>query len=1027
MTTYSKRRGRRSLAAIAAAMLMASVLAVVAGSPAQAANTAGEYLVDHDDNASTAMVREFAGRDRYDTAVLLAKRFAGDRGGVGTVANAFVASGESLVDAVSVSGLAGYLDAPVLLTPGDMLHGGVADFIEDYGVGNIHVLGGTVAVSDAVVSALEGLANTPRVTRIAGADRYATSAAIAEQLEGESWCGTNANSAILASGANDRLFDAIAIGPVANRLELPVLLTSGDEVADAVLDYIDDHDVEHVQIVGGTDAVSAAVEQALASAGVDTVKRTAGDSPAELSVAIAKLGSNGCGDDLSPVSNNAVALINSDNMIDGITAAPVLADDADQLGGGLIPILAVGDTLPASVRDYLAGTSAEDASGNKIHMRVLAVGGTAAVSDAVMMAAVDAAASADALTVSIGTINLGDDDVVGGDDDDNADAPDLGPDGRTPSLVIGRSALRLNFSDDIDQATAANLRNKIEDILLINGVPADVEAQGTAATSCKPDGVTVVLESRTLEAGDVISIAQGSVLVGAGGDRRTVQPTSVTVPAAVRDTQRPSMRILAFIGHDEVYGLVSDNKGLTAAANTLLDVTVANRLNNADGDANFEVTSPTARKGILADTDPVGIVVTEPAFASGAMSATLTFDLDDGTTIASGDRFRANRGAVKDTASPRANESQVTTASAIRPVQKLSVSSVLLSDLQHGTAAQQAKAVIPSADEDGDADTAGTLANPAVWLRAKADGDAAGAYGNDWSIRADRASNWNPAKPVDIDVFVSTKDHRIVVRIVNGEPRFADLKAALEANSTVNGLFDVIVDNAPTVVDGDIDSCRPANLKLRVGDLPESGAEADDDGDDRTKLTGGASTGNIAVNFNGWVEVISNEQSGRLLTHLLADTLKRAQRAETANANGSANQTVLLADLGLATTSFAKVAILGPRQTFTVQFTTDESATLPAHRDLAIIPDGFQKCTQANLDADPVAGGCRTKGAAFDTDTATAGVQRGEATPVASIANGYGGNHATASDTDDLNYGSRPRLTRSSSVAAPKTLVPPAG
>ncbi|MDE0318477.1 MAG: cell wall-binding repeat-containing protein, partial [Acidimicrobiaceae bacterium] len=409
MTTYSKRRGRRSLAAILAAMLVASVLAVVAGSPAQAANTAGEYLVDHDDNASTAMAREFAGTTRYDTAIRLAERFADDRGGVGTVANAFVASGESLVDAVAVSGLAGYLDAPVLLTPGDMLHGGVKDFIEDYGVGRIHVLGGTAAVSDAVMTALDGLVNKPKVDRIAGVDRYATSAAIADQLEGESWCSTNANSAILASGANDRLFDAIAIGPIANRLELPVLLTSGDEVSAAVLDYIDDHDVEHVQIVGGTDAVSAAVEQALTTAGVRTVKRTAGDSPGELSVEIAKLGSNSCGDDLSPVSNNTVALINSDNMIDGITAAPVLADDADQLGGGLIPILAVGDTLPASVRDYLAATPDEDGSGNKIHMRVLAVGGTAAVSDAVMKAAVDAAASADALTVSIGTIDLGGD------------------------------------------------------------------------------------------------------------------------------------------------------------------------------------------------------------------------------------------------------------------------------------------------------------------------------------------------------------------------------------------------------------------------------------------------------------------------------------------------------------------------------------------------------------------------------------------------------------------------------------------
>lgn len=50
--------------------------------------------------------------------------------GLGNVPTAFVASGYSLVDAVSVSGLAGFLDAPMLLTPTDRLHGGVADFIE---------------------------------------------------------------------------------------------------------------------------------------------------------------------------------------------------------------------------------------------------------------------------------------------------------------------------------------------------------------------------------------------------------------------------------------------------------------------------------------------------------------------------------------------------------------------------------------------------------------------------------------------------------------------------------------------------------------------------------------------------------------------------------------------------------------------------------------------------------------------------------------------------------------------------------
>ena len=75
-------RRRRILAGVMAAMLCASVLAVVAGSPAQAANTSRELLVDtNSDGVGDA--REFGGRDRYDTARRLTRNFAAGKGGLG--------------------------------------------------------------------------------------------------------------------------------------------------------------------------------------------------------------------------------------------------------------------------------------------------------------------------------------------------------------------------------------------------------------------------------------------------------------------------------------------------------------------------------------------------------------------------------------------------------------------------------------------------------------------------------------------------------------------------------------------------------------------------------------------------------------------------------------------------------------------------------------------------------------------------------------------------------------------------------
>ena len=305
MTTYRKRRGRRSLAAILAAMLIASVLAVVAGSPAQAANTSFEVKVDHDKNPKTDPVREFAGIDRYDTAVRAAKNFATARGGQGAVSEIFLASGETLVDSISGAGLAGHVDAPILLTRGDSLHPSVADFIEDYGVKKIYVLGGDAAVADSVLEEIKALTSKPDdPERIWGLDRYATAADAAGRITtSPSWCGTSARSAVLINGTAEAMPYGVAIQTMAFRLHLPVLMTKLGELPDATAEFIRDADIDHVQIIGGTGTVSTAVENAVGSLGVSVVDRVPGDTAAAVSVELAKLAGNGCGEALGSVSS----------------------------------------------------------------------------------------------------------------------------------------------------------------------------------------------------------------------------------------------------------------------------------------------------------------------------------------------------------------------------------------------------------------------------------------------------------------------------------------------------------------------------------------------------------------------------------------------------------------------------------------------------------------------------------------------------------------------------------------------------
>ena len=725
MTTYSRRRGRRSLAAIAAALLMASVLAVVAGSPAQAANTSSEALTADGE-------REFGGRDRYDTALRLAKNFATSKGGLGQVPTAFIASGYSLVDAVSVSGLAGFLDAPVLLTPMDSLHGGVADFIEDYGVDTIYVLGGSAAIADSVLEDMEALANAPSVTRIAGADRYATAAAIASKLGGgAAWCGGEDAAALLVNGGDVSLAEAMMVGPIAHRLQLPVLMTAADELPMATSDFIESEDIEHVVIVGGTDGVSEDVANAVSDAGVDTVARIAGDTAAATSVALAGLLTGDCKDDLSPVSGDTVALVHRDALPDGVAAAPVLASTYDN--GDLVPILVVGDTLPASVRDYLAATPSVNADGSKLNLSIVAIGGTAAVSASVMDAALSAAASAADLTVAIGNGGTGTDSTTDTRVDVNKDTKMDAND----APQVGDNKIVLYFSDNLagdDTTTSAvnELENAIRDILEINGAPARLatttpvsHGSGTNA-ACDPDTVTVHLAS-ALKPGDTVSVVAGATL-GSGGDKRAVGAASVTVAAPAVDRVKPTLSVILIAGETAATITTSETPAPTALAT---GATV--KLRRAAGGAETDET----------DITPSG-----------------TLALAFSPALAAGDRITISAGAVVDGAG---NKSLQRSFTAIAEQKSPRITSVLMSNLNHSA---QAVGRVPASltGGAGTAPAADRTDNPDIWIAAKSDGAAAGASGNDWSVVFDRASSYDPAKDLDIDVRVNSRDQTVFVR-----------------------------------------------------------------------------------------------------------------------------------------------------------------------------------------------------------------------------------------------------------------------
>ena len=197
--------------------------------------------------AELATVLRLAGDTRFGTAAAVSAHFAQPGGTV------VIATGESFADALAGGVLAGRRDAPVLLVQGNGVPDVTAAEIQRLAPSDVIVMGGTAAVTDAVVAEVGDLAGvTPR--RIAGADRYETAALTATELG-------SAEVAFIATAGT--FADALAAVPVAVIQDGVLLLVDVDRVPETVSTVLADLTPPRITVLGGTSAVSEAVVDAL--------------------------------------------------------------------------------------------------------------------------------------------------------------------------------------------------------------------------------------------------------------------------------------------------------------------------------------------------------------------------------------------------------------------------------------------------------------------------------------------------------------------------------------------------------------------------------------------------------------------------------------------------------------------------------------------------------------------------------------------------------------------------------------------
>lgn len=248
---------------------------------------------------SVSYPTRIGGNDRYETAAKIAAQASScgngffDGWGYGNQ-YAVIASGENYPDALSASYLAGALPGPavVLLTKPGSVPVATKVALRNLGIRHVYLIGGPLAVSQAVQTELQGTRayycggeawyndQNLEVVRVAGQNRYETSHAVTQAVSALG--GNNVGratfkfgtptkyTAIVATGAD--YADALTAGPVSYRQKFPMVLTTPTTLDPSAAASLKNLDIEQVLIVGGTGAVSQSVEDAIKAMGISVIR-----------------------------------------------------------------------------------------------------------------------------------------------------------------------------------------------------------------------------------------------------------------------------------------------------------------------------------------------------------------------------------------------------------------------------------------------------------------------------------------------------------------------------------------------------------------------------------------------------------------------------------------------------------------------------------------------------------------------------------------------------------------------------------
>lgn len=166
---------------------------------------------------SKLLVQRIGGDTRYQTSINIAKEI--DK--TNNVSKLYIGAGNGEADSLSIASLAGKEKTPIVLTQKDGVDSEAEQFIKSNKVSNIYFIGGIEKISNKAIEQVGKIANKDiSKNRVAGQTRQETNAKVIDKFYSQS----KLDGVVVAN--QDKLIDALAVGPLAAKNNSPVILAT---------------------------------------------------------------------------------------------------------------------------------------------------------------------------------------------------------------------------------------------------------------------------------------------------------------------------------------------------------------------------------------------------------------------------------------------------------------------------------------------------------------------------------------------------------------------------------------------------------------------------------------------------------------------------------------------------------------------------------------------------------------------------------------------------------------------------------